>query len=153
MEQAHFVVGFTEAHGLMGEQVRLRKGNDMLGQAFLMSPASKKLARDRPDWTTGRVISEIDGVEIGNISIDLGRVVVATGPQASADVISEKRHNFNGLIAEIDGDCPPRPSGHQSEDTTCIAIFTMFCEAFPGEFKKNPSIRNIDIASTDMLLP
>lgn len=134
LEQASLAGIFTEEMNNRGKEIRLRNGTDFF-QEFQVSPASKQLARDRQDWTRGRVISEVDGMMIGNITIDFGRVVIATGPEASGGPSSEdSRRDFNGIVAEIDGECPPRPSGLDSSGTSCVAIVTLLCDSFQGMY-------------------
>lgn len=131
VEEASFVA----IHELVerGEDIGLRGGNETF-QSFEVSPASKRLARDRKDWKEGRVISEVDGIVIGNLTIDFGRVVVASGSEVGITDTDEDRRSYNGLVAEIDGDCPFRPSGHPSANTSCVAIMVLLCDTFHGEF-------------------
>ena len=99
-----------------GEGILLRRANETF-QKFTLTPSQKLLARDRDDWKTGRVVDDaFDGLEIGNVTIDLGRVVVATGGDAANGL------TVYAFVSQIDGDCPERPSGLSAASTECLAI-------------------------------
>lgn len=129
LEHAHFLAIYAERN--RGSDILLRNGADFF-QSLQLSPDSKRLARDRQDWTKGRVVSEVDGVRIGNLTIDFGRVVLASGPEKGWYEEEERRH-FHALVAEIKDTCPPRPSGFSSKDTSCVAVMTLYCDSFPGK--------------------
>lgn len=112
-------------------------------QNFQLSPEQKRLARDRQDWRGGRdVSSAIDGVVIGSLDIRFGAVVLATGPEDLPDYVSFDwiRHNYYGLMGEVLGDCPPRPSGFPSTESACFAFMQVNCPTFEEDFQWLPQI-------------
>ena len=111
----------------------LRNGTEVF-QVFQATAEDKRLARDREDWTQGRAMSSVDGIVIGNLTIDLGAVVFATGCRVFGSFLSpggvDERGEY-GLIGEIPLECPPRPSGLPlTNDLECIAIVTVECAIF-----------------------
>ena len=101
-----------------GKDVLLRKDNTTF-QKFTLNSTQKLLARDREDWKMGRVVDGIfDSLIIGKVAIDIGRVVLANGG------------NVYGFVAQINGDCPERPSGLSAEDTACLAFIRATCDSF-----------------------
>lgn len=102
------------------------------------------LAVDRDDWSKGREFFGIDGIEIGSLSIDFGRVVLASGPMADSHFLTSRMndhpnwvddfHNpqkYYALVAEITSECPKRVSRLPlTDDTECIAILILHCDAF-----------------------
>jgi len=104
-------------------------------RVFEATAESRRLARDREDWKKGREFFGIDGVEIGDLSIDFGAVVVATGT-SKAPYLGDGQTEY-GFVAEITSDCPRRPSGlPTSDDVECFAILTAVCDTFPEDSAK-----------------
>jgi hypothetical protein len=84
-----------------------------LADSFYVTP-EKRLALDREDWKAGRVYSGIDGIQVGNLTIKLGRVVLASGRESLSDgglnddmIYSGNVRNYV-LVGEIPGECPVR---------------------------------------------
>lgn len=102
---------------------------------FNITTPMQKLARDRKDWKKGRRIDGIfDGIRVGSLQIDLGAIVLATGPARTSLIGSASRNTYM-LIAEIKGECPERPSGLTSTDTSCIAFVRLECDSFVEDFR------------------
>ena len=106
---------------------------------FELTPENRRFARDRDNWKRGReVLGVMDGMGvIGNLTIDFGTVVLATGGKESGDTtISEGEAELQeeteyGLVVEITSDCPPRASRiPTSDDVQCLAILTASCDTF-----------------------
>ena len=125
------------------QEIWLRNGSNVF-QAFNASRTSRQLARDRVDWTRGRVFHDVTGLQIGNRTIDFGRVVVSSGPESESNYVnsdvcqdfsglSNVRQNEYGVVGEVLGECPPRPSGFSSLGTSCLAIIVLECHTFPGK--------------------
>ena len=112
--------------------VYLRNGTDLF-QEFEVTPKSKQLARDRLDWREGRVFYDVDGISIGNLEIDFGTVVLASGTAGLSTLEEVSPRNYYGLVAEIVGGCPPRPSTLTTKDTQCMALVTLLCDLFPED--------------------
>lgn len=86
---------------------------------FDATAKSRRLARDCKDWKKGREFFGIDGMVIGNLTIDFGAMVVATGKPTG---FGEGETEY-GLVTEITSDCPKRPSQlPTSDDVECLAI-------------------------------
>ena len=114
---------------------------------FNVTRNTRLLARDRDDWRVGRSAqSDIDGLQIGSVEISFGAVVLATGPESSPGVrtISSEsgflweRRNTYGVVAEVLGDCPPRPSGIAAADSSCMVVMRMNCQAFDEDIEPYP---------------
>ena len=116
-----------------GANIRLTNGTQSF-VSFMASPASKKLARDREDWTKGREFFDVDGLEIGNLSIPFASVFLASGTNSAMDVVDNitPRKEY-ALVAEVDGNCPPRPSGLHSGDEQCMVLILLQCDSFPED--------------------
>ena len=116
-----------------GANIRLTNGTQSF-VAFMASPASKKLARDREDWTKGREFFDVDGLEIGNLSIPFASVFLASGADSDMDLVDNitPRKEY-ALVAEVDGSCPPRPSGLHSGDEQCMVLILLECDSFPED--------------------
>ena len=109
----------------------LRNSTDVF-QVFQATAEDKRLARDREDWTQGRAMSSVDGIVIGNLTINFGTVVFATGWDVIGSFFNPvvERREY-GLIGEIPLECPARPSGLPlTNDVECIAIVTVECNIF-----------------------
>ena len=98
-----------------------------------MTPKSKQLARDRLDWREGRVFYDVEGISIGNLEIDFGTIVLASGTAGLSTLEEVSPRNYYGLVAEIVGGCPPRPSTLTTKDTQCMALVTLLCDLFPED--------------------
>jgi len=132
IEQAETIGAFFE------DQVFLKTDTDGLVQDFIATPEMKELASFREDWRRGRYVPGIRGLKIGEFDIDFGAVVLATGVEENAEVSPEiewNRYNEYGLIGEILGECPPRPSGLSMSNLSCMAILTLSCESFQEDFQ------------------
>lgn len=125
------VLEHADMIGVPDSGLLLRKGN-VTGDNFNVNPESKRLARDRENWAEGRVFYDIDQAVIGNITIDFGRIVVASGVDASTTDTENTRRTEYGLFAEVKGACPPRPSGHPVQGLSCFAMAVLACDTFPG---------------------
>ena len=125
LENAHIKLDATNF------DVFLRNSTDIF-QVFEATAEDKRLARDREDWTQGRSMTSVTGIVIGNLTIDLGTVVFATGWDVIGSFFNPvvERREY-GLIGEIPQKCPARPSGLPvTDDVECIAIVTVECNIF-----------------------
>ena len=124
-----------------GDEVLLQVNGSEPFLEFEASPESKRLARDRDNWRNGREFFDVDAILLngGNTTISLGKVVLGTGPDlglgsrivepGGEDESFIQRREY-GLVAEILGDCPERPSGLSTNGTVCYAIVTIGCDLF-----------------------
>lgn len=62
--------------------------NGALVQNISLSPADQLLARDRDNWKKGRDVSNINGIQIGDLSIQFGTTVLATGDFAQPQFLN-----------------------------------------------------------------
>ena len=125
LENAHIKLDATNS------DIFLWNGTEVF-QVFEATAEDKRLARDREDWTQGRSMSSVDGIVIGNLTIDLGTVVFATGWDVIGSFFNPvvERREY-GLIGEIPLECPPRPSALPlTNDVECVAIVTVECNIF-----------------------
>lgn len=107
-----------------GKEILLRNGSSTTFQKFTLTKDEKLLTIDREDWKKGREVSRVfNGLQVGSLAIDFGRIVLATGPPSGAST-------EYGFAAQITSDCPHRPSGLPSFDTECLALMVMKCEEF-----------------------
>ena len=118
----------------------IQNGTDNF-QTFLATPDDKRLARDRENWKEGRVFVGIDGLQVGNLTIPFGRVVLATGGESRSSPVDDRtvpiewnRRSEYGLLAEVEGACPQRPSGRSVRQTACLAVLTIECETFKEDY-------------------
>ncbi|CAJ1945476.1 unnamed protein product [Cylindrotheca closterium] len=119
--------------GFVGDEVQLKNGEELF-YSFVLDHEQRKLARDRDDWKKGRTLDNvIDGIQIGNETIEFGRVVLASGNSLASDVTIGSGRKYYSLFAEIVGECPNRPSGLQSTGTQCLAIVRNECDSFPED--------------------
>jgi hypothetical protein len=115
---------------------RVNGAVETFGNVFNMTPGSKLLSRYRDDWKQGRVVlGEINGLIISgpekDVTIEFGRVVLARGGLSTntGEVLGDDQDY--GLIAEIPGQCPERPSGlPTTEKIQCLAIVALRCDPF-----------------------
>jgi len=113
---------------------------------FNVTRNTRLLARDCDDWREGRSAqSDIDGLQIGSVEISFGAVVLATGPETVPGVSASlesgffwERRNTYGVVAEVLGDCPPRPSGIAAADSSCMVVMRMNCQAFDEDIEPWP---------------
>mmetsp|Transcript_11374 Transcript_11374/g.23323 ORF Transcript_11374/g.23323 Transcript_11374/m.23323 type:complete len:925 (-) Transcript_11374:431-3205(-) len=111
-----------------GEEILLQRANESF-QIFSLSHSQKKLARDRVDWKQGRIVEDaFDTLEIGNVTIGLGRIVLATGSDAAE---GDTEYTF---VGQVQGACPDRPSGLSNKSTQCIVFIQATCETFEEDF-------------------
>lgn len=134
---------------------------------FTLTPEWKRLARDREDWRTGRTIDgAFNGVFIGDTTyLPLGRVVLATGPEAVAGPIDVpinsdndsdgggvdfSRTNNYGIVGEILGnECPRRPSGLPATGAGgCFVVLLAACPTFREDFQSFPLVDS-ELGDTD----
>lgn len=107
-----------------GDEIVLQKGNESF-QVFSLDPEQKMLSRDRLDWKKGRVITNLfDRIAIGNVTINVGRVVLATGSGTT------NGRTVYVLVSQIVGDCPDRPSGLHTPNVQCLALVSISCDTF-----------------------
>ena len=111
-------------------------GNVRGSGRFYLSHEDKRLARDRPDWRKGRRVTAFDTLVIDNTSIELGALVIASSEIQESYTFGSASNNvqrdtkYYGLIAEILGPCPPRPSGLAHDDTVCLTLVSIWCDPF-----------------------
>lgn len=106
-----------------------------LTKTITLTADDKKFAIDCLDWKSGRVVTGVEGVQIGNETIPFESVVLVSG---------SSHLGSHSLFARID-QCPDRPSGYTSAKnvtTTCFAVVLLECDPFPEEVDRRifPSI-------------
>ena len=117
------------------KNVRLTRGNESF-VSFQASPKSKALARDRNETeggVGGRLFYDVDGMQVGTTSIKFSSVFLASGRQLLRLGLTDIPRQEYGLIAEVDGDCPKRPSGLEMGDEVCLVTIILHCDAFPED--------------------
>lgn len=113
-------------------------------QSFNATHEMKELARFRDDWKKGREVEGIEGIQIGTLDIALGAVVLGTGVEEASDINDDAsdfletgilwiRRSAYGLVGEILGGCPPRPSGAPAVHNICFVVIILTCESFPED--------------------
>jgi len=98
--------------------VTINQGGTFASEITL-SLEDQALARDRNDWKKGRAVSNINGIQVGGLSIELDSTVLATG---GFGLLYPSRHYF--LVSTVRGDCPPLPSGRTIEGEVECLVFT-----------------------------
>lgn len=135
--------------GIYNTSARLLVGNDddnnnETALVVELSPAEKKFARDRVDWTQGRTVSNVvKGIQIGNETIRFASAVLATGPETGVFPTSagnngvalyQRRSDYH-IFGEVEGPCPTRPSGRSTEGLACIASAVVKCDTFEEDYQ------------------
>ena len=110
--------------------------------SFQASPQSKQLARDRKDWRNGRMFYDIDGIQIGSEIIKFSSVSLGSGTDESIGLgpFVQMQASFAGedlyeyaLFGVVDGECPNRASGLQSDGEDCVVKILLACDRFPED--------------------
>ena len=122
------MISLPRISGVVGEEVQLKKGNDLF-HSFSLTHEQRKLARDRDNWRKGRTLDNVlDGIQIGNTTIiSIGTIVYSSGTS------TEDGTTEYSLFSEIVGACPNRPSGLETSDTHCLAVIRVECDSFPED--------------------
>ena len=119
---------------------------------FSVKRSARSLARQRPDWKRGRELFGIKGIQLGNMTIPLKTVVLASGGEYPGSVgiggglnsLTLTRRSMYILVGEVDGDCPPEP-GSGTQDRSCITVSKIACETFPEDYVPQAYRDNMEI--------
>ncbi|KAL3911419.1 MAG: hypothetical protein SGILL_007287 [Bacillariaceae sp.] len=111
-----------------------------------LSADDRNLARDRqPSWLQGRSIGEIDGIQFGDVRLDLAATFIASGPplwidsDTIRDELSEvKQHYSYLLVGALEGKCPSLLSGddHSDSELSCMVFVELECDQFVEDIEE-----------------